>query len=115
MIDIKKVAKVGKERIKYQNEKGEYAYIELGASANTWSYRNTGKTCEEGLRCVGDCYFDGKTAYIEFYNIGHVRIGVKPSLFSRLLKKGLSKKQTDDFNAFKKELKANGYTTYDIL
>lgn len=114
MIDIRKIVKVGKERIKYKNEKGEYAYIELGASANTWAYRHPDATRDDDLRCVGDSYCDGKIAYIEFYNIGHVKLGVKQSLLSGLLKKGLSKKQTDDFEALKKELLQNGYTTYDI-
>ena len=114
MIDIKKVEKVGKERIKYKNEKGEYAYIELGASANTWAYRHPESAREDGLRCVGDSYCDGKIAYIEFYNIGHVKIGVQPSPIVKIFGKGLSAKQTDDFNSFKKELEQNGYTTYDI-
>ena len=90
MIDLKNVIKVGKERIKYKNKQGNDAYVELASCANTWAYRHPEIAPSEGeLRCVGDLITGADGMYVEFYNIGHVKIGVRCSLIQKLFKKEL--------------------------
>ncbi len=115
MIDVKNVIKVGKERIKYKNKQGNEAYIELASCANTWAYRHADVNLEDGsLRCVGDCVNNGKEAYIEFYNIGHVKLGVGQTLIQKIFSKPLTDAQIERLESFKKTLESNGYTVYNI-
>lgn len=115
MIDVKNVIKVGKERIKYKNKQGNEVYIELASCANTWAYRHSDIVLEDTtLRCAGDFVNDGKQAYIEFYNIGHVKLGVGQTLIQKILSKPLKSVQLERLEAFKKALESNGYTVYNI-
>ncbi len=114
MVDLKNVIKVGKERIKYKNKQGNEVYIELASCANTWTYRHPEHINESSLRCVGDCINDGKQAYIEFYNIGHVKIGVGQTLIQKIFSKPLTDAQVECLENFIKTLESNGYTVYNI-
>ena len=115
MIDVKNVIKVGKERIKYKNKQGNEVYIELASCANTWAYRHPDVILGDGsLRCVGDCSCNGKQSYIEFYNIGHVKIGVGQTLIQKIFSKPLTDMQMNRLESFKRTLEANGYTVYNL-
>ena len=115
MIDVKNVIKVGKERIKYRNKQGNEVYIELASCANTWAYRHPNIVFENSmLRCVGDLKNDGKQAYVEFYNIGHVKIGVWQTFIQKIFSKPLTNKQIQNLESLKKQLEENGYTVYNI-
>lgn len=114
MVNLKNVIKIGKERIKYKNGQGNDAYVELASCVNTWAYRHSDMARDGELRCVGDLISNADGMYIEFYNIGHVKIGVSRSLIQKLFNKPLSPKQTKCFNEFQKTLEANGYTAYKI-
>ena len=113
MVYIKNVINVGAERIKYRNAEGNEAYIELSASANVWAHRHSDVPAGE-LRIVADKCDDKNGVYIEFYNIGHTKIGVKPSLLARLFGKGVSEKQKAKLDALVRELATNGWGVYTV-
>lgn len=113
MIDVKNVIKVGSERIKYRNAEGNEAYIELAASANVWAHRHSDVPVG-GLRIAADKCVTKNEAYLEFYNIGHTKLGVKAPLFARLFGKGVSAKQTARLEAIEKELRDNGWGVYTV-
>ncbi len=113
MIDIKNVIEVGKERIKYRNIEGNIAYIELAASANVWAHRHSNILQSEKRICADKC-IDKNSSYLEFYNIGHTKIGVKASLFGRLFYKEIPVKQAAKFEDFEKKLCENGWKVYSM-
>lgn len=112
MIDIKNVIEIGKERIKYRNAEGNIAYIELAASANVWAHRHSDVSQKEKRICA-DKYVDKNSIYLEFYNIGHTKIGVKASLVGRLFGKGISGKQIEKIEALEKKLNSNDWIIYN--
>ncbi len=113
MIDIKNVIKIGAERIKYRNAEGNEAYIELAASANVWAHRHADAPSGE-LRTVADKYVTKNGVYLEFYNIGHTKLGVKAPIHARLFGKGVSAKQAGKLEALERELAANGWGVHTV-
>lgn len=115
MVNIKNIIKIGAERIKYRDEKGEEKYIELASSANTWAYRHPDAQRADGKpRCVADRFCDGKTAYYEFYNIGHTRLGISVSPIKKLFGGSISPKEHELFMSLQKKLEEHGWTTFDL-
>lgn len=113
MIDIKNVIEVGKERIKYRDAEGNIAFVELAASANVWAHRHSDVEQAEKRICA-DKYTDKNSIYLEFYNIGHAKIGVKASLIGRVFGKGVSARQMGKLENFQKKLCANGWNVYKV-
>lgn len=113
MIDIKNVLEIGAERIKYRNAEGSEAYIELAASANVWAHRHSDVPVTE-LRTVADKRVTKNEAYLEFYNIGHTKLGVKASIFARLFGKGISQKQTERLDALERVLGEKGWGVSNV-
>ena len=102
----------------YRNENKEKAYIDLSASANSFS-RVTQQAGTDGLRSVGQRYEENGVGYYELYNIGHTRIScpMKPGfmgvLSCKLSGKDPVQTQRETFLSLEERLNAVGWRTVE--
>lgn len=100
----------------YRNENREKAYLDLSASANSFS-RAMQLPEEDGLRCVGLRYEENGTGCYELFNIGHTKVvcPLKPGFFAALAGKlggkDPEKLLREAFEAFEQRLNAAGWKT----
>jgi len=103
-IRYRDIEKMDKYWIFYRDVEQGPRHVDLEACANSFA-RTTGfEVGEDGLRCVGYHYQEGKTGCYELFTIGHleIRCGGLMTLFDK-----------EAWRKLEQHLNANGYKTIE--
>lgn len=123
-VPLERIIKVKKDQLIYQDNRGDYASVDLLSCVNSFEAQNflqnnTNPNFDKPSRCVGERYFGDDYAYYEFYDNGHTRfyIKMKSSIWTRLLDKigwNWRIKYFEKFYSIQKMLNLAGYTSMDL-